>query len=258
MSEESQYSEHSGGWIDWFCSLPQNMFLVEVDEEFVRDCEGIEFKNIETALSMILSPECPDSLDLENDKFIDVYGDAADLYGLIHAQFITTPKGLAIMRERFLNGRFGHCPRVMCEKQNVIPIGMSESLKTARIKIYCPRCQEAYIPRKSQADFDGAYFGRSFPQLLLMSYPDIHPKYTLMLGTPLFLPFQPSLFGFKIHQLPGSKSFQQKQIQHEVSIEVSTEQEKSKENFDPQHEKSVDIKDAVLQNGKKRKNRHKK
>ena len=46
------------------------MFLVEVDEEFVRDCEGIEFKNIETALSMILSPECPDSLDLENDKYL--------------------------------------------------------------------------------------------------------------------------------------------------------------------------------------------
>jgi len=36
-----------------------------------------------------------------------------------------TPEGLAIMRERYLNGRFGNCPRVMCEKQNVLPIAIS-------------------------------------------------------------------------------------------------------------------------------------
>lgn len=117
---------------------------------------------------MILSPEQPDSLDLENEKFLEIYSEACDIYGLFHALYITTPKGLAIMRERFLIGKFGHCPRVMCEKQNVLPIGLSESLKTSRIKVYCPRCKEAYAPRRSQADFDGAYVGRSFPQLLLM------------------------------------------------------------------------------------------
>ena len=37
-----------------------------------------------------------------------------DLYGLIHSRFIVSPKGLAIMREKFLNGIFGVCPRVLC------------------------------------------------------------------------------------------------------------------------------------------------
>ena len=40
-----------------------------------------------------------------------------------------------------LQGKFGTCPKVYCEQQNVIPIGMSNTLKTSRVKIYCPRCK---------------------------------------------------------------------------------------------------------------------
>lgn len=97
-----------------------------------------------------------------------MYQHATELYGLIHARYITTPEGLAIMRERYLAGRFGNCPRVMCEKQNVLPIAISEDLKIARVKVYCPRCKDVYSPKKKSADADGAYFGTSFPHLLLM------------------------------------------------------------------------------------------
>ena len=72
------------------------------------------------------------------------------------------------MREKYLSGKFGTCPRVLCEKQNVIPVGISEDVKLARVKIYCPRCKDIYTPKKKFADVDGAYFGTSFPQLLLM------------------------------------------------------------------------------------------
>ena len=72
------------------------------------------------------------------------------------------------MRERYLAGRFGTCPRIMCEKQNALPIGISEDLKIARVKIFCPRCRDIYSPKKKSADADGAYFGTSFPHLLLM------------------------------------------------------------------------------------------
>jgi casein kinase II subunit beta len=101
-------------------------------------------------------------------RFLEVYQHATELYGLIHARYITTPEGLAIMRERYLTGKFGNCPRVMCEKQNVLPIGISEDLKIARVKVYCPRCRDIYSPKKKSADADGAYFGTSFPYLLLM------------------------------------------------------------------------------------------
>ena len=55
-----------------------------------------------------------ESDDLEDQKFLDIYQEAMDLYGLIHARFIVSPKGLALMREKFLNGIFGVCPRVLC------------------------------------------------------------------------------------------------------------------------------------------------
>jgi casein kinase II subunit beta len=90
-----------------------------------------------------------------------------DLYGLIHARFIITPRGLSMMKEKFMMGSFGYCPRVLCERQNVLPIGVSEELSTSRVKVYCPRCQDVYIPRSKQLDIDGAYFGSSFPHIFM-------------------------------------------------------------------------------------------
>jgi hypothetical protein len=48
---------------------------------------------ISEALEMILSPDCPDDVDLEDENFMDVYQEASDLYGLIHARFIISPRG---------------------------------------------------------------------------------------------------------------------------------------------------------------------
>ena len=64
-------------------------------------------------------------------RFLSVYEQAMDLYGLIHARFILSPKGLAMMREKFLMGGFGTCPRVLCKRQNVLPIGVAEDLNTS-------------------------------------------------------------------------------------------------------------------------------
>ncbi len=58
-----------------------------------------------------------------------------DLYGLIHARFIISSRGLHIMRGKYLNGVFGACPRVLCDRQLVLPVGMSEDLSISRVKV---------------------------------------------------------------------------------------------------------------------------
>ncbi len=124
---------------------------------------------------MILSPDTPESEDLGNQNFLDLYQSAMDLYGLIHARFILSAKGLQMMKEKFLKNVFGACPRILCDRQLVLPIGMSEDLSISRVKVYCPKCQEVYIPRLRFVDVDGAYFGCSFPHIFLQTFPELRP-----------------------------------------------------------------------------------
>ena len=39
------------------------------------------------------------------------------------------------MRSNFLKGIFGSGPRVLCERQLTLPVGMSEDLSTSRVKV---------------------------------------------------------------------------------------------------------------------------
>jgi casein kinase II subunit beta len=146
---------------------------------------------------MILSADSPDSEDLNDQNFLEIYQSAMDLYGLIHARFILTPRGLAMMKEKYMLSAFSYCPRVLCERHNVLPIGVSEELSTSRVKVYCPRCQDVYIPRQKQLDIDGAYFGTSFPHIFLKQFPELLPK-----GPAKFVP---KIYGFKIFGMRGSK-----------------------------------------------------
>lgn len=153
---------------------------------------------ISEALKMITDPSTPDDEEIEEQSFIDIYQEAMDLYGLIHQRFILTSKGLALMRNKYEKITFGVCPRVMCNSQSVLPIGMSEHLKNSRVKVYCPKCEDVFKPKKKCSDVDGAYFGTSFPHIFLKKYPELIPTEQNCL-------FVPRIFGYKIYQKSGSK-----------------------------------------------------
>ena len=101
-----------------------------------------------------------------------------DLYGLIHSKFILTQRGLKKMKKKYIKAKFGYCPRVLCEKQIVLPIGMSKDLCKTRVKVFCPKCKEVYVPRTYDKviDIDGAYFGTSFSSIFFQTFPDLNPK----------------------------------------------------------------------------------
>lgn len=77
-------------------------------------------------------------------------------------------------REKFMNGVYGACPRILCHKQSVLPYGISEEMKYTRVMIFCPSCQEVYKPRGNLTDMDGAYIGPNFPQHFLLYYKDFN------------------------------------------------------------------------------------
>ena len=44
---------------------------------------------------MILSPIAPNQEDLADEGFLELNQEASELYGLIHARYVYTPRGLA-------------------------------------------------------------------------------------------------------------------------------------------------------------------
>ena len=202
MEQFSDSANEDGGWIQWFCDLDGNDFLLEVDEEYIRDQFNlfglrVKIKNYDKAIEMILGQDIPGSDDFNDPVYLNNYEAAMDLYGLIHSRFILSPKGLAMMREKYLMGTFGVCPRVKCKRHYTMPIGSSYNLNESRVKIYCPKWQEVYAPKHGSIDIDGAYFGPSFPFALIQAYPDIINGE----GPEKFIP---KLYGFRIFGLRGS------------------------------------------------------
>eukprot|EP01022_Parablepharisma_sp_SALTPOND_P019389 TRINITY_DN32_c3_g1_i1.p7 TRINITY_DN32_c3_g1~~TRINITY_DN32_c3_g1_i1.p7 ORF type:complete len:139 (-),score=5.58 TRINITY_DN32_c3_g1_i1:1745-2161(-) len=83
------------------------------------------------------------------------------------------------MHQKYVSKTFGTCPRVLCDKEILLPVGLSDELFKSRVKVilatqqkqlYCPRCREVYIPTKENVDLDGAFFGTAFPHNFLKTY----------------------------------------------------------------------------------------
>jgi len=208
-SSDSTLSD-STSWIRWYCDLRGNEFFCEIDEEFIQDDFNLTglaalVPNYEYALDVILDVEngeqrvltaffaffaffhfsffsfwahlswaclSDDGLTEEQQEMIEAA--AESLYGLIHARFILTSRGLALMLEKFHKADFGRCPRVFCHGQNVLPVGQSDIPRVNTAKVFCPRCRDLYFPKYSRhANVDGAYFGTTFPHLLMQTYPEL-------------------------------------------------------------------------------------
>ncbi|KAI8381517.1 casein kinase II, regulatory subunit [Radiomyces spectabilis] len=218
-------SEYAKYWIDWFLGIKGNEYFCEVDEEYILDRFNLTGLNSEVqqyyaeALDMIT-----DNLDEESfdDRVREQIEKAArHLYGLIHARFIITTRGLAKMLEKFRKAEFGRCPRVLCNLQPLLPVGLSDIPMTKSVKLYCPRCEDIYNPKSSRhAAIDGAYFGTSMPHMLFQ----VHPSY---LPSKSMERYVPRIFGFKVHEIAEQHRWQnQARLQYEEKLKQESQKEK--------------------------------
>ncbi|TYG91195.1 hypothetical protein ES288_A12G242600v1 [Gossypium darwinii] len=195
-SEESDVSGSDGdetSWISWFCNLRGNEFFCEVDDDYIQDDFNLcglssQVPYYDYALDLILDVESHE----EQNELVE--SAAEMLYGLIHARYILTSKGMAAMLDKYKNYDFGRCPRVYCCGQPCLPVGQSDIPRASTVKIYCPRCEDIYYPRsKYQGNIDGAYFGTTFPNLFLMTHGHLKPQKATQ-------SYVPRVFGYKIHK----------------------------------------------------------
>lgn len=95
------------------------------------------------------------------------------LYGLIHQRFICSRVGIQQMSEKYELGHFGCCPRTHCEQSRTLPVGLSDIPGEDTVKLFCPACLDVYVPPNSRFQtVDGAFFGRTFGALFLMTFPE--------------------------------------------------------------------------------------
>jgi casein kinase II subunit beta len=205
---ESQYSsgdtsmsedEQETTWIEWYCRLRGNEFFVEVDEEYIQDDFNLTGLSqivpyYDDALSIILDEDDQDQFNEEDGPMLE--GATQMLYGLIHARFLQTNRGIQALYEKYSSGVYGICWNQACEKQNcyVLPVG-SDVVGQSCVSVYCPSCGESYNPRNPRLqNLDGAYFGSSPAHMLTLQFSSNIPR-----GATC--PYVPLLYGFRI--FPG-------------------------------------------------------
>jgi len=197
--ESSEISaSDDGSWIAWFCSLRGNEFFCEVDEDYIQDDFNLTGLHLlvpyyDYALDMVLDVEMPMEEKLTEAQQEIVESAAEMLYGLIHARYILTNRGMHAMYEKYRSASFGRCPHVFCQGQPVLPVGLSDLPRNYTVNVFCPRCHGLFFPKSTrQANIDGAYFGTTFPHLYLMTHPDMVPVKPTQEYTP-------RVYGFKIN-----------------------------------------------------------
>ena len=205
--------EEPNDWIHWFCKLKGNEYFVEIDEDFLKNKENLTGIKCDKFMKTLLSEKPSPTIKELTREIIEDLSELREVYGLIHKRFINTPLGLGLIREKFLDGVYGYCPRILCNKQVLLPVGLSEDMRYSQVKVFCPLCQEVYKPTdifygeqigKKLYKFDlpdGVFFGTSFPQTFLLNFPDLDPR---IINSEKYIP---KLYGFRIFGKYGSKYY---------------------------------------------------
>ncbi|KAJ6235937.1 casein kinase ii subunit beta [Anaeramoeba flamelloides] len=231
-TESESGSENSSesdviGWPEWFCDLEGNEWFVEINDDYLMDdfnFYGISkyIPHYHLALDTIRDIDNEESQSLSKKDKGKLDKEAGLLYGLIHARYILTRRGMKEMIKKLKNFTFGKCTRYQCKNKSLIPIGLHDTPGKNSVKLYCPNCQKIYHSPKYVSSIDGAFFGTSFPHFFLSIFPQYKPKYTKESE------FVPKIFGFEIHRsVPkydpserlNSKNKERKKNQNKIEIE---------------------------------------
>lgn len=123
------------------------------------------------------------------------------LFTLIHARYLNSKGGLVTLSERFTKLFYGTCPRYFCQRQPVLPVGLSDIPCQARVQVYCPSCDDVYQLPSLYHRVDGAAFGTSIPHVFFKSFRHYLYSKAVESGDGS------DVVSVKKVLLPGSKSF---------------------------------------------------
>lgn len=211
-----------------FVSSRGNEYFCEIDEDYLTDRFNLTGLNTEVSYYQYALDLVTDVFDLDADDDLreQIEKSARHLYGLVHARYIVSTRGLAKMvcfppwlrgsllekhpltdmqLEKYKKSDFGKCPRVMCDGHALLPLGQSDLPNQNMVKLYCPKCEDIYNPKSTRhSSIDGAYFGTSFHSILFQVYPALNPEKSSRR-------YEPRIYGFKVHAAAALARYQDNQ-----------------------------------------------
>lgn len=200
-------------WIQQFCDCFGHDYFVPVAHDFIEDDFNLtglssQVPYYREALYTILDyqvetaddrPADGKRLDLPTHSLLS--HSAELLYGLIHARYIISKPGLTAMASKFERSEFGICPRFNCDGMHLIPVGATDIPGQETVRLYCPCCNDIYLPLSSRyLNIDGAFFGTTFPGLLVKMFPEIEHQCKIRVNKINQENTGLRLFGFRIHE----------------------------------------------------------
>lgn len=219
-------------WIQQFCESFGHDYFVSVAQDFIEDDFNLTGLSLQVpyykeALYTILDYQVETAEDNNNNNS-SVGGSSGGLstlsnkknelpnkallshsaellYGLIHARYIISKPGLTAMASKFEKNEFGSCPRYYCDGMHLIPVGSTDLPGQETVRLYCPCCNDIYLPSSSRyLNIDGAFFGTTFPGLLVKMFSEIENQCRIRTSKLNQKDFGLKLFGFKINELSAS------------------------------------------------------
>lgn len=243
-------SDYTSYWRDWFISSRGNEYFCEIDEDYLTDRFNLTGLNTEVqyyqyALDLITDVF---DLDCDDDMRETIEKSARHLYGLIHARYIVTTRGLSKMLDKYKKADFGKCPRVFCHSHPLLPMGQTDVPNQKPVKLFCVRCEDVYNPKSSRhAAIDGAYFGTSFHNIMFQVYPALVPPKSAER-------YIPRVYGFRVHAPAALIRWQNSQRQdmlrrlRKLEVESGFKGDSVDDDLDDEEEDDDDIDVDVMEN----------
>lgn len=146
----------------WICDFASsNEWVIPIADVYVNDAFNLQglsglFDHYSRLLKIIRGTSFSDEPELQQD--------AITLYGMIHARYLVTPDGVRSVWSKFQEQVFGQCPRVACNGQPMLPIGLEGETSETPAKGFCPRCRDVY---DACGQISGSFYGPNFPHVFV-------------------------------------------------------------------------------------------
>jgi casein kinase II subunit beta len=174
----------------FYSAVPEKFYLDSlIVSHLNRHFDDNDMKYFKTCFKVLTGTPC----QIPTAAASEINSSVKLMHDLVHGRFIVSEDGLETVYQKHVKGMYGKCPRLHCEENFLLPLGLHDLPGLSSTQCFCSKCRDVY-QSSSHVNVDSVVFGTSLPHLFLQQYPDMCPTKPEKF-------YVPKIYGFKIHSL---------------------------------------------------------